>query len=111
MAVLQIDQLQPGMVLASDAVCLSGRVLLRAGAALTEQHLRIFRTWGLSEADIEGVDETEIHEKKLSAADPALVEKMRTKIQDRFRHTDNTLPLMIELYHFALEQAVEEDQE
>jgi len=110
MAVLQLDELQPGMVLACDAICMNGRVLLRAGAELTEQHLRIFRTWGLSEADIEGVDEAEIHDKRLSVADPSVVEKMRAEIQVRFRHADTSHPMMTELYHFALEQAVEENQ-
>ncbi len=108
MAILQLDALQPGMVLAADATQLNGRVLLRAGATLTEQHLRVFRMWGLSEADIVGADPERLHDAKLAAADPAHLERQRATLTDRFRHTDNTHPVMVELFRWCLEQSVEE---
>ena len=108
MSSLQLDELKPGMVLASDAVCLNGRVLLRAGATLTEQHLKVFRTWGLSEADVEGVDAQAIKGRKLAAADPAVVEAQRAALGERFRLTDRSDPLIDELFRWCLERGVEE---
>jgi hypothetical protein len=108
MSTVQLDELEPGMVLAADAVCLNGRVLLRAGVALTEQHLKIFRTWGLSEADIEGADAEKIFEKKLADADPQIVEKERLALNERFRHADISHPLISELFRWCLEHAVDE---
>ncbi|HEC20225.1 MAG TPA: HDOD domain-containing protein, partial [Gammaproteobacteria bacterium] len=55
MAILNLQDLKPGMVLAADAKHHSGRVLLAAGTELTEKHLKVFHTWGLTEADIDGV--------------------------------------------------------
>src|SRR6185369_10254927 len=55
-----IENIETGMVLASDVLDRSGRMLLGAGAELTHKHLVIFRTWGVLEADIagQGNDET-----------------------------------------------------
>lgn len=107
MTILRLDELQPGMVLAADAVHLNGRVLLRAGAALTEQHLRMFHMWGLSEADIAGIDQ-----ERLTAtaedADPAHVNALRAALNERFRFTDSTHPAIAELFRWCLEQQVRE---
>lgn len=111
MAILHVDALQPGMVLAADAVHLNGRVLLRAGVTLTEQHLRVFRMWGLNEADIEGVDPECPHEANLKDADPAYVETQRALLNERFRHTDNAHPVILELYRWCLERRVQEGKQ
>ena len=110
MSILQLDELQAGMVLAADAVCLNGRVLLRTGTTLTEQHLKIFRTWGLSEADIEGADAQDIHSQKLAAVDPQRLEMVRERLLERFRHTETGHPLVDELFRWCLEHAVAEDK-
>jgi len=106
-AILQLDELEPGMVLASDAAHLSGRILLRAGVTLTDHHLKVFRTWGLNEADIEGADPESLHEQKLAAADPAVVEKERAAMSERFHHADRSHPMIDELFRRSLEWIVE----
>ncbi|SNB45135.1 hypothetical protein [Geobacter sp. DSM 9736] len=51
-----LDNLKAGMVLASDVHDRTGRLLLGAGSELSEKHLHIFRTWGVAEVEITGVD-------------------------------------------------------
>lgn len=51
---VNLDDLKAGMVLAEDAVHLNGRVLLSSGSCLTDKHLTMFRSWGLSDARISG---------------------------------------------------------
>ncbi len=53
MAKINADYLQQGMVLNGDVHDLNGRLMLRAGTALTEKHLHILKTWGITEADIQ----------------------------------------------------------
>ena len=77
MPVIKVEDMEPGMILAADAVCLNGRVLLRAGATLSEQNLKIFRTWGLSEANIQGVDADAICDNKLSVVDARIGKETR----------------------------------
>ena len=78
MGMVPLEQLETGMVLASDVLDRNGRMLLGAGAELNQKHLTIFRTWGVAEADIAGIDyvsddlplPAEIDPAALAAADP-----------------------------------------
>ena len=53
MALIYVDDLVGGMVLAEDLFTPSGRFVLAAGASLQEDHLEIFKSWGVIEADID----------------------------------------------------------
>jgi hypothetical protein len=52
MAVKRINEISPGMVLAANALDMSGRMLLGAGSEITPKHLKIFKTWGVTEVDV-----------------------------------------------------------
>ncbi|MEW5770238.1 MAG: hypothetical protein AB1831_07710 [Pseudomonadota bacterium] len=60
--ILPIDQVEPGMVLASDLHDARGAVMLAAGTHLGESHLAALRRRGVRQAEIE------VHE-TLSAAE------------------------------------------
>ena len=107
LALVPLNQLMAGMVLAEDAVCLNGRVLLRRGSTLTEQHLKIFRTWGLADVDIVGADGTTVTAGVSDDADPELVKKERKAINERFRHVDTGNQMISALIRCALARAIE----
>ena len=65
-----IENIETGMILASDVHDRSGRMLLGAGVELTQKHLVIFRTWGVVEADIEGQGADEVVEPIPADVDP-----------------------------------------
>jgi len=96
-----IENIEIGMVLASDVHDRSGRMLLGAGVELTQKHLVIFRTWGVPEVDIagQGSDETadqvpaDVDSRELAAAEQALI--------PLFRHTNRDHPAIVELMRFA----------
>jgi len=52
LALIYVDDLMVGMVLAEDLFTPTGRFVLAAGAALQQDHLKILKTWGVIEADI-----------------------------------------------------------
>lgn len=52
MAVLPLTQLAPGMVLAKDVLDMSGRLLLGRAVSITDKHLKIFKTWGVTEVAV-----------------------------------------------------------
>lgn len=54
MAVVALDQVHAGMVLADDVRDRRGRLLMPSGRELTEKHLEAFRMWGVASVDIEG---------------------------------------------------------
>lgn len=100
MGTVSIENIETGMVLASDVRDRSGRMLLVAGVELTQKHLVIFRTWGVLEADIAGhgndvADQmpTDVDPIQLAAAEEALI--------PLFRHTNRDHPAILELMRLA----------
>lgn len=104
MATLNLEDLEPGMVLAEDAKHHNGRVLLRAGTELTEKHIKIFTTWGLTEANIEGVSKDTLDAQATQDIDPEILAQAEKHIADRFRHTDPTHPAVEELMRICIKQ-------
>lgn len=49
MPIVRVNELKPGMTLAADVKNFDDRVLLFQGAELTEKHIAIFKSWGVTE--------------------------------------------------------------
>lgn len=88
------DNLAPGMLLASDVLDRSGRLLLKTGTELTDRHLYILRTWGVIEADIVGAEDNFACAAPDKAIDPMLWSTLEDKIMPLFLHTDLSHPAM-----------------
>lgn len=97
MGMVPIDNLAVGMVLAQDVRDRTGRLLLGAGAELGEKHLTIFRTWGIAEADIAGVDEGDAAPPLPPEVDPTKLAAAEEALRPFFRHADLNHPAMREL--------------
>ncbi len=98
MAIINQEDLQPGMILESDVKDRNGRVLLGAGNTLTQKHLRIFKMWGVTEADIRGVEKEEVEARAASRLDPVLLKGVEEGLRKHFRHTDMEHPFNSELF-------------
>lgn len=89
------------MVLASDVHDRSGRMLLGAGAELTQKHLVIFRTWGVLEADIAGLGDDEAAEQIPADVDPQELVAAELALAPLFRQTNREHPAIVELMRLA----------
>jgi len=97
MGKVNLDDLKPGMKLEKDVQERSGRVLLGAGTEITERHLKIFRTWGVAEADIESMSHEEVAPQLAQELDPELFRAAEVFIDPLFGHTDANHPAVLEL--------------
>jgi HD-like signal output (HDOD) protein len=88
MATIAVEQIEPGMVLAADLKDRSGRFLLSKGVKISEKHLKIIKTWGVVEADIDGITEEDINEKQTADIDPLILEAAQRVERNRFIHAD-----------------------
>jgi hypothetical protein len=106
--IINIDHLAPGMMLRSSVCDRSGRMLLPGGNELTEKHLRIFRTWGIIEADIEGDDSGEIAS-PLSGndVDPVRLAEAKAAIAGLFVHNDVEHPAIMELMRISIQRKID----
>jgi hypothetical protein len=107
MGVIHIDKIQPGMKLAGDVKDQTGRILLTAGHEVSERHLKIFRMWGVSEADIEGVEANNAPRVSPPPMDQEPAgEGEEAAARVRFRHVDLNHPAMRELYQLHIQRIV-----
>jgi len=95
-----IENIETGMVLASDVRDRSGRMLLGAGAELTQKHLVIFHTWGVLEADISGQG-SQAADQIPADVDPLQLAAAEEALAALFRHTNRSHPAVIELMRLA----------
>lgn len=86
MGMVPIDNLEVGMVLAADVHDRTGRLLLGTGSALTRKHLMIFRTWGVEEADIEGVEGDELTAQLPADVTREVLDGAIASLEPHFRH-------------------------
>jgi hypothetical protein len=102
MGMLSIDNLSSGMLLAADVHDRSGRLLLKAGTLLSDKHIYIFRTWGVAEADIDGMEMEAGNPAGLHEIEPERWDAAESEIMPLFRHTDLTHPGMKALLHLGI---------
>lgn len=78
--VVNIDNIENGMILAESIVNSSGQVLLGSGVEITQKHKRYFQMWGISSVIIEGDDdeyEINFDAEVIEAAEKKLLERMK----------------------------------
>lgn len=102
MGKLNLDQIQPGMALASDVFDRNGRILLKAGMVLSDKHLTILRQWGITDADITGIEREEVNAQIAQALDPDALAKAESLYNELFRHVDRESPFISELYRLSV---------
>ncbi len=98
MAKINLQDIRPGMVLESDLKDRNGHVLLGSNNTITEKHLKIFKMWGVTEANIQGVKKEDVTAKAVSHLDPALLKEIEEKTRERFRHVNMQHPFNDELF-------------
>ncbi len=108
MGIINIEDLQPGMVLAKDVAESRGQVLLTAGQAIQENHLTIFRAWGVTEADVEGVDQAELTSTAASSVDPELSRKVHVQADSLFMFNNPDHPAISQLYNLYVRRTVDQ---
>lgn len=101
MGMLPIDNLEIGMVLANDVFDRTGRLLLGAGSELTPKHLTIFRTWGIVEADIAGIEHVAEEPPLPAEVDPAALAAAEQELLPLFCHAGIDHPALRELLRLA----------
>ena len=100
MGIIHINKLKPGMVLAQEVRDINGRLLLNSQKEIQSSHIRIFKTWGITEVDIRGNNGS--RETCTCPADPELIEKTKEKTGKLFCHTDLDHPAMKEIFRISV---------
>jgi hypothetical protein len=98
MGIINLEDIQEGMILADDIKDRNGRVLLAGGSKISEKHLRVFRMWGVTEADIQGIEREELAANIVAQLDPSLLKEAENETRERFYHLKMDDPFIMELF-------------
>ncbi len=101
---VNIDSLEPGMVLASDLLTPEGRFLLPKGSVLQDTAIKTCKAWGVRQADIHGLDQEQLNDARLAQFDPEHLEQSRVLLTPLFRCANADHPAMAEIIRIALER-------
>src|SRR5208283_3647990 len=109
MAIITTSKLMPGMVLKSAVSDITGRLLLGKGVEVCRKHLTIFKSWGITEVDIEGDVEGEaVEEDGVIQVDEETLNKAREELQELFAFADlNNSPVTKEIFRLSVKHKID----
>ena len=109
MGTINLDNVKPGMVLAKEARDMNGRILLAAGTELTEKHLRVFRIWGVSEVDVQGIEHQDVVAEATAHVEPTSLRDAEEKAAQLFALTERSHPAIAELTRLTVQRFLRPD--
>lgn len=95
-----VDDLVAGMVIAEEVRDQQGRLLMPAGTALTDRHLRAFSLWGIMTIRVRGEGGADDAEAPLELT-PEQVAEAEAIVRARFPVADLDHPFVAELLRLA----------
>lgn len=98
MGLVYIDDIKPGMVLEKNLVCPNGRFLLGAGSVFEVKHIKIARSWGITEAYIEGVDKETLDSAAEAEYSEEILDIAHQALSSSFSNVDHNVPVMQEIF-------------
>ncbi len=96
-----IEDLKPGMILEHPVKNNQGVLLLDAGAKITKKNIRIFKSWGVTEATVKG-GETRASG-TTGPPDPRIKESDAMRLKEKFADVLDD-PVMVEIFKAASRQ-------
>ncbi|MDH5518377.1 MAG: hypothetical protein OEY36_11270 [Gammaproteobacteria bacterium] len=106
MSVIRISQVVSGQVVISDVKDRSGRVLLAAGTGLSDESIKIIKSWGVAEVDVELTDRQTKQDSNIGETDPVKLENAEIELSKRFRFLNKNHPFTCELFRLCLQRTL-----
>lgn len=94
MAIVNVQKLELGSILAEDVKDIKGRMLMQAGTEIAERQLQILKAWGIGEVAIVGDAQEDDADASVNPIDPRLEEQINRKIDWQFMHCTKAHPVM-----------------
>jgi hypothetical protein len=105
---VKIKLIREGMVTATEVKDRTGRILLASGKTITSKHLKVLKTWGITEINImspeQSPSDSEQIDKNISV-DPLIIKEM----DQLFQFSDRRHPVVSEFYNLCLTRKAKED--
>ena len=96
---VKLESVTEGMIVAADVKNMDDMLLIPAGCELNSRHIKILRTWGVSEIQVDGEEKGST---TLLKIDPKLLEKLEAELKSLFWNFEKDLPAQQEIFKLAL---------
>ena len=104
MGLIPLDNVLEGAVLETD-IADEGQVLIKAGIQLTERHLKLCRSWGITELPIKGSDANQLEQGFFASIPPEVMKEAEEKRNEKFLLLDPRHPataILSQIYLFKI---------
>jgi len=101
MNIVNVENLKAGQVLCEDVRDVSSRLLLSKGMEIKNEHLRIFKIWGVTEVTVEG-DLPAAAAPEMDVA-PEIVRQVAEGMAQVYQGVDRSHPAMQELFWISVD--------
>lgn len=88
-----------GMVVAAEVKNMDDMLLIPAGCELSQRHIKILRTWGISEIQVEGAEQTSTTLLKIA---PEVLQRLEAELRKLFWQFDPASTAEQEVFKLAL---------
>jgi hypothetical protein len=101
MALISTEEIKAGMVLEKDVKNSHGQILIRSGSELTERHLTLIRSWGVTEAAVKGNLNARLDLLEMQDIKPEAYARAEAALLPRFQCAGLSDPVMGELFRYC----------
>jgi hypothetical protein len=101
MGIISVENVKAGMILADKVLTPKRMMLLPAGIELTPAHLITFKTWGVTEVNVQG----EAGGGDDGGMTPEEKEALNKELCEIFKFNNLEKPFVAKLFAYAFEQA------
>jgi putative nucleotidyltransferase with HDIG domain len=98
MGLVYLDDVKAGMRLEQDLLCPNGRFLLSKGAIIEDKHIKIARSWGITEAYIDGADKDSLDSAAEAEFSEKTLENAEKILEEQYTRVDRSVDVVDEIY-------------
>ena len=84
MGIINLNDILPGMRLDADVRNDRGQLLMKAGIKLGAKEIEMLKSWGVTEANIHGVDQETLFQQSLQGVEQQVVDEVKAGVEKRF---------------------------
>jgi hypothetical protein len=96
---VKLDAVNEGMVVTADVKNMDEMLLIPAGCELTARHIKILRTWGISEIQVDGAESDSTTLLKIA---PEILQRLEAELKKIFWEFDPDNAAQREIFKLAL---------
>jgi hypothetical protein len=98
---INVKDLKPGMTLTRSVSNRQGLLLLKGDVELSEQNIRVLKSWGIDAVSIKGEDEGGQSKKEKNKSKPVFTPLVESQLREKFAGTLEH-PAMVEIMRVAV---------